>query len=867
MNSLHTWLRRGTGRHVAALALLVLVSTTTGAPFHSYAEEMGEATTTADTPVSASSSEHASDEAGATGTSTADTDTASERNATTTGGNGVPTEIATGDARASSTVVTEANVERTGLESVATSSSASTTASSSPASASSTVRATLTTDNELTATTTASTSAVTGGNAAVDADGAMVRTGSARAFATLISIFNIVLTNSVGGLVYLQNPLGPTLDLSARFYEVFGGSADVQSASGSCSFTSCLSEDSALRILTDNVATVYNDLVARASTGGNSAVSDGTAAIASGSARAFGSIVNFGNLSLLDSRYLVLLLNNDGDLNGNVIVPPADFFAQLSSTALVGGDTTVVTDNTANITNYASTTADSGRNGTYATTSASIDTGHARATAFVWNDVNSSSLGARPICFVVSVGGTWNGDVVGLPSGWSREKTPLGEVICGAGSGTTTRGLPVRLHATTTNYADIFNRAVVEATTGANNATGSTASVATGDAESFLQILNIVNHNIVGTDWVFALITAGGDWNGDLMFGSQEFWDAVNAQVRYMTRGGGVLRLGSAKLVIEKTASKSEVRPGESVDYTVRIKNSGGPVYKALLVDTLYTEEGQGVTEHKWSLDTIRTDEVVEVSYTVTFSTSSRPGLYSNKAFVSGVEAHPDYENNLGRPARSPVASATVRVSAHEPLATPVRSCRALLHTYIGTHHVNDPLEVAKLQYFLRTFEGATVPLSGIYGYATEQAVRAFQVKHAETVLQPWGIERPTGYVYFTTQKKINETYCDELDFPLSESQELEMAEFRARIERDRAVTREGLPPTSEDDDAMDTSRVGTAVPEPQSRIAAAPVASVASTGATTRVAAAAYAAPQTVRHALVRALTGIRSAFGWINR
>ena len=83
----------------------------------------------------------------------------------------------------------------------------------------------------------------------------------------------------------------------------------------------------------------------------------------------------------------------------------------------------------------------------------------------------------------------------------------------------------------------------------------------------------------------------------------------------------------------------------------------------------------------------------------------------------------------------------------------------------------NDPNEVRKLQYFLNTYEGAGLTVSGDFDAATESAVKAFQVKYTADVLAPWGVSEPTGIVYITTSEKINRIYCgDHPDYAGNES-------------------------------------------------------------------------------------------------
>lgn len=95
--------------------------------------------------------------------------------------------------------------------------------------------------------------------------------------------------------------------------------------------------------------------------------------------------------------------------------------------------------------------------------------------------------------------------------------------------------------------------------------------------------------------------------------------------------------------------------------------------------------------------------------------------------------------------------------------------CSPLLTQYLGKNHVNPADEVTKLQNFLNTSEGANIPVTGSFDAATEQAVRVFQVRYWEEVLQPWfafpqyGVldsDDSTGVVYKTTQWKINNLFC-----------------------------------------------------------------------------------------------------------
>jgi hypothetical protein len=104
----------------------------------------------------------------------------------------------------------------------------------------------------------------------------------------------------------------------------------------------------------------------------------------------------------------------------------------------------------------------------------------------------------------------------------------------------------------------------------------------------------------------------------------------------------------------------------------------------------------------------------------------------------------------------------------------------------------NNPAEVTKLQTFLHNNEGFTnLPVTGFFDIATDRAVRTFQDRYKTDVLDFWNLPANTGYVYFTTQKKVNELYCKR-EFPLNATQMDEIIAFRELIERVNAINAVG---------------------------------------------------------------------------
>ncbi len=82
------------------------------------------------------------------------------------------------------------------------------------------------------------------------------------------------------------------------------------------------------------------------------------------------------------------------------------------------------------------------------------------------------------------------------------------------------------------------------------------------------------------------------------------------------------------------------------------------------------------------------------------------------------------------------------------------------LTTFMGINSENDSAEVTKLQTFLKNVEKLDVDINGTFDQKTLDAVKAFQEKYVDEVMTPWGVNTPTGQVFYTTQKKVNEIVC-----------------------------------------------------------------------------------------------------------
>jgi peptidoglycan hydrolase-like protein with peptidoglycan-binding domain len=98
--------------------------------------------------------------------------------------------------------------------------------------------------------------------------------------------------------------------------------------------------------------------------------------------------------------------------------------------------------------------------------------------------------------------------------------------------------------------------------------------------------------------------------------------------------------------------------------------------------------------------------------------------------------------------------------------------CSAYLEVYLKRGSSNS-VAVKKLQSFLNEHLGLSLPVTGIFGSMTHEAVNTFQVKYSDEILKPWFDQKlsdnmdPSGYVYKMTKHKINLIKCATLNAPV----------------------------------------------------------------------------------------------------
>ncbi len=373
----------------------------------------------------------------------------------------------------------------------------------------------------------------TGNNVASSTDATTtVVTGDAVATANVITAVNVSVYNSSGLLLFLTNLLGGvgTIDFRSLGFLAPPPQSPVASSTP-CNFVGC---DSGLftNLTTTQNATVDNAVSVGANTGGNTATG-GNASITTGNASAVANVVTVANSTFIDSNYLMVVFNQFGSWGDDVVFPGAEAFSSLfgGSSSQSSGSVSINTNNDATVTNEVSVTADTGNNTASSTDgSAIVVTGDAAAGATVVNTVNTSLIDSNAFVVIFRIHGNWTGSLFGLPSGVSWAQTPDGIALFSSPEGDegTAGG---SLFSSSTQNATVRNKIEVFALTGNNRAEGEEANIETGDAAAVANVVNIVDSQVIGRNWLFAIVNIFGDWSGNIAFGRPDLWIGGSADM------------------------------------------------------------------------------------------------------------------------------------------------------------------------------------------------------------------------------------------------------------------------------------------------------------------------------------------------
>lgn len=553
-----------------------------------------------------------------------------------------------------------------------------------------------------------------------------------------------------------------------------------------------------------NDANIENTQVTLADTGNNSIVGGDGGIITTGDSVATSYTQNIVNQNFINTNSFSMLIRVQGTWTGNIFGLPEGMTWENTGDGIRlfytgdGNDTGASSSGLANITNDANITnnvqvyALTGDNHIEGT--GEIETGNAYADSTVFNMANTNVIGSNWANLIFNLY-NWQGDIL-----FGQSNLWLGIVGQTENAGDAMPGETVKYTYTVfnsdqataenvrlTSRFPLSSITFLDAPEDLDDAEDivewALGDIAPGETVEFSYTAKI--HDTFGTNSRIALpleaLVSSANPDAD----ESDNYDSVLLYVGKNTAGKSESPRYTfpAKFSIEKSASTAYASAGDRVDYTIKVVSKGGPVYDTILVDVLKDTEGNELLVQAWPLDFVDNGETITITYSIDLPENAPAGIYSNSAWIEG--SHGSQRRSVRQPYFSQVVTHNLEVGPEllpaEMLGyNSLLTCEPYLHTYLKINKTNDYQETIKLQSFLKSFIDNNLEITGEFDQATDQAVRAFQEQYRADILDPWGMKRSSGYVYYTTQKKINEIMCNyEIEFPLSDEQQQEVTSFR----------------------------------------------------------------------------------------
>lgn len=260
----------------------------------------------------------------------------------------------------------------------------------------------------------------------------------------------------------------------------------------------------------NNDLSLNND-ISLSATSGNALVSGGDGNATSGNASVMLNLINIINSIITSGQSFVGTINIYGNLDGDILLPPDiinGLLSDTSSSSQAGSSSLAQTTNVAIDNNIVMNSASGDA---LVVGAGNATSGSSTNNLAIYNLVNSMTVGSRALLVFVNVLGQWTGFIVNSPLGTNAAL--LGGTS--TGNGCTVCGAPT--YADYTNNLSINNNIYLSATTGDATVSGNHAlgDATSGNASTYLNLINIVNSNLVFSDWFGVLfINVFGSWNG-----------------------------------------------------------------------------------------------------------------------------------------------------------------------------------------------------------------------------------------------------------------------------------------------------------------------------------------------------------------
>lgn len=356
-------------------------------------------------------------------------------------------------------------------------------------------------------------SAITGSNFAGENLGNVdLKTGDALAWVNLLNVLN---TNVVGGnfgifVLDIENDSYDEINLNELWKQLQEKSNE---------------NSSNLRfvIANNNNAELKNEINVSALSGDNQANQNNSANIETGNATALANVINVINTNIFGTKFFFGIINITGQFKGNLILPRPELFENSGSSG-AGGAMVFENQNTATVNDSVFSSADTGNN--KGNNNGGIDNINIGNTESISTNITLTNLNLWQnnwFYLMMNVLGKWDGKTNNWSNPASEYQTGETKQIyqtefiqSSASVGISAPSIEFKNE----NIAKIKNNIFVTAQTGENkvNENKNGTVINTGNAKASLNLINLINLNILSSNWFMGTVNILGNWKGNAVF-------------------------------------------------------------------------------------------------------------------------------------------------------------------------------------------------------------------------------------------------------------------------------------------------------------------------------------------------------------
>lgn len=486
-----------------------------------------------------------------------------------------------------------------------------------------------------------------------DVPASTIKTGDAFSYANII---NLVNTNLLGNNWLFSN------------INVFGNWLGNLIVPGKnlLSSTNYTSDKVSSDIQINNAAQIENQIESSAKTGDNSA--EPNSSIMTGNAVSQAVSTNIANTNTLKNNWFFLLINNMGTWSGNIIgLDGGDNFTgnsysydfSESENKQFNNFGNISIDNYADITNAASSTADTGAN-QITGSEGSIITGNATALSSVFNFINNNIIGSNWMFSMVNILGSWSGNVefeypdLSITIDDKKENAANGEILSyeiSLSNDSYARADDVDvLISLSPDVTYISDNSGISHDSSQNNLVWNISRLSPNEKKEFVVTVKIDSDFPVGTTQIISaagIRTSTTEQNmSDNSSSDITIVTILPAPVASDNNENTLLAFAiddssesdedSLKLS-RKEATVSVLPQGNIIRHTITLKNTGdAKVYNVGARDNIRNSNGDKIGKLEWYIGTIKSDEKVIIEYEILVGSSLGGNSFEHTALASG---------------------------------------------------------------------------------------------------------------------------------------------------------------------------------------------------------------------------------------